>query len=492
MILELFNLNKSFPGIKALSNVNIKFSSGKVHALVGENGAGKSTIVKILGGIHTFEGKILINNNEIYFRNPTDSINNNISIIHQEPSLFENLSVIENIFITNLKLKNKVFLNKELMKIKTQEILNHLDSRIDPEDKVKDLTVTDHYIIEIARALIFDSRLVIMDEPTSALSNYDVIRLIKIINDLKNRDKIIIFISHKLDEVMEISDEVSILRDGKLISTDSINSISKNEIIKRMVGRDIKEQIFINKEIKTNEVLKVKNLKSSNKFQNISFSLNEGEILGFYGLKGSGRSDLMKSIFSINDYESGEIYYLKKKIMFSHTSDSIKNGIAYLTEDRKKNGLLNNMSVSDNLTASVLNKVSNFGFLNSKDNSKIVDYLKKTLNIKFSHSNQKIESLSGGNQQKIVLGKCLSTDPKLIILDEPTIGIDVASKHNIHNFLIELISKGKSIILISSEIPEIMSLSSRIVIMYKGEIQKIEKKSNLDPEKLIRYASGEK
>ena len=489
-MLELKSISKSFPGVKALNNINFFLKKNSIHALVGENGAGKSTLVKILTGIYTpDEGEILLNGKQTNITNPAKSLKNNISVIHQETVMFENLTVTENIFIGKQFLENEILINWKDLEKKAKKILNSLESEIDPNEIVKNLSIADHHIIEIARALSQNSKIIIMDEPTAALSKKEVDKLFNVLINLKNRDKSIIFITHKLDEIFKICDEVTILRDGKIAETNYVNNLSKREIIKKMVGKLMLESSINKKNILYKPILKIKNLSKKNQFKNISFELNEGEILGFYGLVGSGRSEVMKSIFSIINYDSGEIILKNSKCNFKKPSDAIDSGIVYLTEERKDFGIIENMSIRDNLTITILNKISSYGILDINKQDSISEDLKNKLNIKFNESNDKIDYLSGGNQQKIVLGKWLTTTPKIIILDEPTKGVDIGSKQTIHKFMEKLVDNGISIIIVSSDLSEIMNVSNRVVVMEKGIIKKIFDTKTNNAEDIIESTS---
>jgi|TARA_B100001964_G_scaffold48701_1_gene54596 rhamnose transport system ATP-binding protein len=492
MNLQLKKVSKFFPGIKALDKVDFNLKRNSVHALVGENGAGKSTLVKILTGIYKpDEGDVFLNKKKINLFNPKVALKNSISVIHQETVMFENLTVMENIFVGKQILKKKIFIDWNEIEISSKKILNFLKSEISPHEKVKNLSIAQRHIIEIARSLMQNSKIIIMDEPTAALSQKEIDQLFKIIQDLKKKNKSIIFISHKLDEIFEICDEFSVLRDGQLIISDEIKKFSKKKIISKMVGREIND-IYPKQKVKIgNQILIIENLSKKNQFKNINFNLNKREILGFYGLVGSGRSEVMKSIFSINNFDNGKISYNNDLCKFKNPIDAINKGIVYLTEERKDFGIVGNMSIKDNLTLSILEKISLYGILDTKKQFNIAEKLKKELNIKFSHSEQIIDNISGGNQQKIVIGKWLNTDPKIIILDEPTRGIDIASKSTIHRFMGNLVNKGMSIILVSSDLPEVMGMCDRVVVMYKGLIKKTLDVSRTSSEEIISYATGE-
>ncbi len=473
-MLELKKISKFFPGIKALDNVDFKLKKNSIHALVGENGAGKSTLVKILTGIYLPDkGEILLNGKQTDITNPVKSLKNDISVIHQETVMFENLSVTENIFIGKQFLEKDIFINWNDLEKEAKKILNSLESEINPREIVKNLSIADHHIIEIARALSQDSKIIIMDEPTAALSKKEVDQLFDVLINLKSRNKSIIFITHKLDEIFKICDEVTILRDGKIVESNYVKNLSKKEIIKKMVGKLLQENSVNKNDILYKPILKIKNLSKKNQFKNINFELNQGEILGFYGLVGSGRSELMKSIFSIINYDTGEIVLENSKCNFKKPSDAIDSGIVYLTEERKDLGIIENMSIRDNLTISVLKRISSYGILDLNKQDLISEDLKNKLNIKFNSSTDKIDNLSGGNQQKVVLGKWLTTTPKIIILDEPTKGVDIGSKQTIHKFMDKLVNNGISIIIVSSDLSEIMDVCNRVVVMEKGLIKEI-------------------
>lgn len=491
MSLQLKKVSKFFSGIKALDKIDINFKSNSIHALVGENGAGKSTLVKILTGFYQQdEGDILLDDRKINFYNPQIALKNNISVVHQETVMFENLSVKENIYIGNQILENKIFVNWKNVETRAKNILVSLDSKIDPNEIVKNLSIADRHIVEIARALLQNSKIIIMDEPTAALSKKDIDRLFKIIIDLKKKNKSVIFISHKLDEIFEICEEISILKDGKLVTSSEIHNFSKKKVIQKMVGRELKENVANKNIVIDNPILEIKNLSKKNLFKDINFKLNNKEVLGFYGLVGSGRSEVMKSIFSINNVNKGSLFLDKIQYNFSNPIDAINKGIVYLTEERNDLGIINNMSIKDNLTLSILKNISAYGILDIQKQVEVSNDLKKKLNIKFSSTNENIDNISGGNQQKIVIGKWLSTNPRIIILDEPTKGIDVGSKETIHEFMKKLVSNGMSIILVSSDLTEIMGLCNRVVVMEKGLIKKTLNISETSSEEILSYAAG--
>ncbi len=492
MKLELKNISKFFPGIKALQKVNFKLKENSIHALLGENGAGKSTLVKILCGVYQpDEGQIYLNNVEQKITNPITSLSLGISAIHQESVMFDELSVTENIFIGNHIVKSNSLVDWQKMEKKTKELLGNLEADIKPNEKIKDLSIAQRHIVQISRSLIHDADIVIMDEPTASLSQKEIDELYTIIRNLKKQNKSIIFISHKLDEVMEVCDEFTVLRDGEFINADLIANTNKDKLVTYMVGREI-DQIFPKKQVKIeNEIFNVNNLYKKTQFKNISFNLRKKEILGFYGLVGSGRTEIMKTIFGINKYDDGEVLFKGNKLKINKPNDAIQNGIVYLSEERQNLGMTGLMSVKDNINMAIMEKNSDYLIINQLREIKNAEELQDKLNIKVSYWSQLAQSLSGGNQQKTVIAKWLSTKPEILILDEPTKGIDVKSKSAVHEFMGELVDTGMSIIMISSELTEILGMCDRVVVMYKGLIKNILDVSNTSSEEIVKLASGE-
>jgi len=492
MKLELKKISKFFPGIKALQQVDFKLKENSIHALLGENGAGKSTLVKILCGVYQpDEGKIFLNNTEHKIINPLESLSLGISAIHQESVMFDELSVMENIFIGNHITKTNNLVDWQQMEKKTKELLGNLEADIKPNEKIKDLSIAQRHIVQISRSLIHDADIVIMDEPTASLSQKEIDELYSIIRNLKKQNKSIIFISHKLDEVMEVCDEFTVLRDGELINTDFITNTNKDKLVTYMVGREI-DQIFPKKQVKIEEeIFNVKNLYKKTQFKNINFNLRKKEILGFYGLVGSGRTEIMKTIFGINKFDEGEVSFKGKKLIINKPNDAIQNGIVYLSEERQNLGMTGLMSVKDNINMAIMDKNSDYLIINQLKEIKNAEELQDKLNIKVSYWSQLAQSLSGGNQQKTVIAKWLSTKPEVLILDEPTKGIDVKSKSAVHEFMGELVDTGMSIIMISSELTEILGMCDRVVVMYKGLIKNVLDVSTTSSEQIVKLASGE-
>ena len=492
MKLELKKISKFFPGIKALQNVDFNLKQNSIHALLGENGAGKSTLVKILCGVYQpDEGSIFLDKQKHIISDPTSSLQLGISAIHQESVMFDELSVMENIFIGNHIVKKNRLVDWFAMEKKTKELLSNLEADIQPDEKIKDLSIAQRHIVQISRSLVHDADIVIMDEPTAALSQKEIEELYSIIRNLKKQNKSIIFISHKLDEVLEICDEFTVLRDGEVINADLISNTNKDQLITNMAGREI-SQIFPKKQVTIEqEILNVKNLYKKTQFKNINFNLRKKEILGFYGLVGSGRTEVMKTIFGINKFDEGELTFKNSKLKIKSPKDAIQNGIVYLSEERQNLGMTGLMSVKDNINMAIMDKNSKYLILDKLKDLHNASELQEKLNIKVSYWSQLAQSLSGGNQQETVIAKWLSAKPEIIILDEPTKGIDVRSKSAVHEFMGELVDSGMSIIMISSELPEILGMCDRVVVMYKGLIKNILDVSKTSSEEIVGLASGE-
>ena len=492
MKLELKNISKNFHGVKALQNVDFQLQENSIHALLGENGAGKSTLVKILCGVYQPDSGIInLNNKQQYIPDPSASLSLGISAIHQESVMFDELSVTENVFIGNHITKSNGLVDWGLMQDKTNQLLKDLEANIEPNEKIKDLSIAQRHIVQISRSLIHDADIVIMDEPTASLSQKEINELYTIIRNLKKQNKSIIFISHKLDEVIEVCDEFTVLRDGELIKSDTIQNTNKDQLITYMAGREVNQIFPKNNVTIENEIFEVRNLFKKTQFKDINFNLRKKEILGFYGLVGSGRTEIMKSIFGITKLDEGEILFKDQKILIRKPSDAIDQGIVYLSEERQQLGMTGLMSVKDNINMAVMDRNSNFYVMNTLKEIKNSSAMQEKLNIKVSYWSQLTQSLSGGNQQKTVIAKWLSTKPEVLILDEPTKGIDVRSKSAVHEFMGELVEEGMSIMMISSELPEILGMCDRVVVMYKGLIKDILNVKEASSEQIVKLASGE-
>jgi ribose transport system ATP-binding protein len=492
-LLEMVNISKSFPGVKALENVNLKVHAGEVLALLGENGAGKSTLMKVLSGVYKKDsGKILIEGNEVEIHGIKHAEKLGITIIHQELSVLPNLTVAENIFLGNEKFgKVSRKINKQWMRERSISFLEQIGCNIDPDTLVKDINVGEMQMIEIAKALTKNSSVIIMDEPTTALTDVETKKLFEVIKKLKNKGIAVIYISHRMDEIFEICDSITVLRDGKYVGHVETKNVTKDELITMMVGRKLEEQFPYKSVKKSKTLLKVENISLKNKVKNVSFEVKAGEILGFAGLMGAGRTELAKTIFGDYKKSSGEIYINGEKVTINSPKDAIKHGICYLSEDRKKEGLILNMSVRENMTLPNLkNYENNLMKINKKAEKEEVDEYIQKLSIKTPNQDQIIKNLSGGNQQKVIIAKWLMLSPNVLIIDEPTKGIDVGAKKEIYEVLNELKSMGKAVIMISSDMAEIIGVSDRVLVMHEGEITGELSRNELTQENIMKYAVG--
>ncbi|WHH58074.1 sugar ABC transporter ATP-binding protein [Petroclostridium sp. X23] len=474
VLVYMEGIEKTFPGVHALSDCKFELRSGEVHALIGENGAGKSTLMKVLTGIYKKDaGRIFYKGKEVEIDSPKAAQQLGISIIHQELNLMPHLTVAQNIFIGREPRKNlNLFLNEKEINEKTKILFESMHLNLDPKTKVSELTVAKQQMVEIAKALSFNSQVLIMDEPTAALSDSEIEELFRFINRLRSQGVGIVYISHRMEELKRISDRITVMRDGSYIDTLDMKDTTIDHIINLMVGRVIYETARENANTVGNEiVLEVKNLNRGRAVKDVSFKLRKGEILGFAGLMGAGRTEVARALFGADKKDSGEIYINGEKVNIKSPEDAVKYGIGYLSEDRKRYGLVVGMDVETNI---VLATYKNFlGFLGWVNSTKIREQAENyvnTLNIKTPSTVQKVKNLSGGNQQKVVIGKWLTRDCNILIFDEPTRGIDVGAKSEIYNLLSDLAKQGKSIIMISSELPEILRMSERIVVMCEGRI----------------------
>lgn len=489
-ILQLENITKYFPGIKALDQVHLDIYPGEVHALIGENGAGKSTLVKILTGVYQpTSGRVLYMGKEIKFPNALDAQKAGIAAIHQEASMFPELTVTENIFMGHHS-GNLVHINWKEMKSRTRDLLDKMELDINPDSLIKNLSTAQRHMVEIAKALSINANVVIMDEPTSALSLKEVEDLYKIINQLKSDGKAILFISHKFDEIFSICDSYTVFRDGRYIETGKICDSSIDHIVKMMVGRSLDKMFPKKKAEITSTILEVKNLSRAGVFKDISFSLRKGEILGFFGLVGAGRTEVMRVLFGIDRKNSGDICIDGKKIAINSPFEAMKQGLALIPEDRQDQGVIQEMCLTHNISLPQVNSLFSFGILNKKSEDALTEEYGSLMEIKAASWSVNANTLSGGNQQKVVIAKWLATDPLILIMDEPTKGIDVATKAAVHSFVSEMAGKGLAVILVSSELPEILGMSDRIIVMHEGVITASFDRDEADSEKIIRAATG--
>lgn len=493
-LLQMKRISKSFPGVNALTNVQLDLHYGEVLALVGENGAGKSTLMKILTGIYEKdEGEIIFEGKPISPKNTKEAQELGISIIHQELNLMQDLTVAQNIFIGREPTTGfNFFLKEKELNERASKLFESLNINLNPETKISKLTVAKQQMVEIAKALSFNAKILIMDEPTAALTESEIETLFNIIRRLKENGVGIIYISHRMEELKVISERITVLRDGQYIDTLQTDKTDINEVVSLMVGRELfieskKRQI---QEDSVNK-LEVKNL-TNHYVKDINFELKKGEILGFAGLVGAGRTEVARAIFGADPIQRGEIYIDGKKVTIKQPSDAVKAGIGYLSEDRKRFGLMVNMNVSENIFISSINKYLKGPFVKESIIKKISEEYKEKLDIRTPSIFQKVNHLSGGNQQKIVIAKWLLRDSDILIFDEPTRGIDVGAKGEIYELLDQLAAEGKSIIMISSELPEILRMSHRIIVMCEGRITGELTSEEATQEKIMNYATTTK
>lgn len=499
--LQMKAITKEFPGVRALDNVTFSVRKGEIHALCGENGAGKSTLMKILSGVYpqgTYDGKILINGENVQFKSIKESQNAGVAIIYQELALVEEMTVAENLFLSHDLMRAKI-IDWNKIYAEAQKWLDHIGLDIDPQTKVRELTVGKQQLIEIAKALTRKTDILILDEPTAALTESDVDILMNLLNDLRKKGVTCIYISHKLGEVMALADSVTIIRDGQSVSTDSIEALSEEKIITKMVGRELTELFpYEIRAISHENIVDVKNYSVTNSvgkkvIDNVSFTLKKGEILGFSGLMGAGRTELFISLFGgLKGNQTGTVLIDGKETNIKSPADAIKDGLAYVSEDRKRYGLVLGMDITKNTTLAALNKMMKIKVIDNALEVKSAGDITYKMNLKAPNLEALVGQLSGGNQQKVVLSKWLLTNPKVLILDEPTRGIDVGAKYEIYKIINELANQGVGIVIISSELPEVLGMSDRIIVMAEGEITGEFLREEATQEKIMTCATGGK
>ena len=474
VLLRMENIEKSFPGVKALDKVNLTVKAGTVHALMGENGAGKSTLMKCLFGVYSKDGgKIYLEGKEINFKSSKEALENGVAMVHQELNQALKRNVMDNMWLGRFpKVAKGVPITSEKKMYKaTKEVFDKLEINVDPKTVMSRMPVSQRQMVEIAKAVSYNSKIIVFDEPTSSLTEEEVEHLFRIINMLRDQGCGIIYISHKMAEILRISDEVTIMRDGKWIATKEAKGLTTDEIIKLMVGRELTNLY----PPKTNEIgdvlLDVKDLSAMySKLRDVSFSARRGEILGVAGLDGSGRTELLENIFGVATRKSGQLTLDGKPIRNRNSRDSIKNGFALLTEERRATGIFSILNIRENATISSLGKCRSGPLLSKKKLKKSTDWCIDSMRIKTPSQETKIRSLSGGNQQKVILGRWLLTEPTVLLLDEPTRGIDVGAKYEIYELIIDLAAKGKTVIMVSSEMPELLGVCDRILVMSGGRL----------------------
>jgi ABC-type sugar transport system ATPase subunit len=490
LILEMKAISKVFYGVKALDDVHFDLQKGEVHALLGENGAGKSTLMKILAGIHQpEEGEVLLHGKAIHIASPSASQRLGISIIHQELNLNPYMTVAENIFMGR-EPRRLGFVDFSRMEKETVALLDQLGLEINPKERVASLSIGEQQIVEIAKALSLRSEILIMDEPTAVLTERESDKLFKLIDRLKRQGVAIIYISHRLNELKHFCDRMTVLRDGKHVTTRVFGDITEREIANLMVGRELKE-LFPEKPAEFGQdLLRVDGLTCEPYFRDISFSLRKGEILGFSGLIGAGRTEMASAIFGDKRIQAGTIQYQGKPFKARSPSEAVRSGLGFATEDRKQSGLLLEMSVAQNTTLPSLKRISRFGFIRRSVERDVVNRKVQELKIKVNEIDRPVKHLSGGNQQKVVLAKWLVAETELFFLDEPTRGIDVGARREIYNLISDLAHAGKGVIVISSELPELLGLCNRIIVMHQGQVTGVLDHTEASEEKIMALAAG--
>ncbi|ASW43462.1 galactose/methyl galactoside ABC transporter ATP-binding protein MglA [Clostridium isatidis] len=471
-VLEMIGISKEFPGVKALDNVQLKVKPGTVHALMGENGAGKSTLMKCLFGVYIEDaGEIYIEGKKVKFSNPKQAMDNGVAMVHQELNQVLQRNVMDNIWLGRYPGKAGVVSDKEMYE-ETKKVLEELEIDVDPKIKMAKLSVSQRQMVEIAKAVSYNAKILVLDEPTSSLTEEEVKHLFRIINKLRARGCGIIYISHKMEEILQISDEVTVMRDGKWVDTKPAKELTTDKIIKLMVGRDLTNR-FPAKTNKPGEViLEVKNLTATYQpsIKDVSFKLRKGEILGVAGLVGSKRTELLETIFGIAHHSEGEILLHGKKVENTNSRKAIRNGFALLTEERRATGIFGKLDIKSNSILANIDGYSKFGVLDDKKMTKDTQWVIDSMKVKTPSQKTLISTLSGGNQQKVIIGRWLLTEPEILLLDEPTRGIDVGAKYEIYQLIIDLANKGKGIIVVSSEMPELLGICDRIMVMSNGRL----------------------
>lgn len=487
--LQVSNIEKSFPGVKALDKINFTVRKGSVHVLCGENGAGKSTLMKIINGIYKADaGEILIDGQVVEIQDPIKARSLGISMIFQELNYMPEMTIEESLFVGNWPKSKYGNVDWAEIRKRTIELLKKENLHYSPETKLKDLTVSDIQMLEIMKAISYNSDIIIMDEPTSAITQKEVELLFKKINELRDRDASIIYISHKMDEIFKIADEITVFRDGCVIDSRAKQDYDMETVISQMVGRKL-ENNFPKEDIRIGEkILEVQGLTNKGNFYDVSFCVHQGEIVGFAGLMGAGRTEIMRSLFGLDEYQSGEVIIKGHKVNIKNVKDSIDKKMVMLSEDRRRYGIIPVRSVKENVSLSSLKKFIYGGRLREKEEKATVQNYCTKMRVKTPTIDTTIESLSGGNQQKVILAKWMVTDPDILILDEPTRGIDVGAKYEIYRLMTELAKQNKGIIMISSELPELIGMCDRIYIMAKGKITGELKRENFSQEAIMRFA----
>ena len=491
MQIEMRGIDKSFGGNAVLKNAGFLLDDGEVHALMGENGAGKSTLMKILTGVYTKDaGQVIVDGKEVCYNNPQEAEKAGIVFIHQELNVLFDLTVEENMFLG--KEIKKVFgiCDRKAMRKRVQEILDMLGVDIDPTQRMDELSIGQQQMIEIAKALMVDAKVLIMDEPTAALTQSETEVLFKVVNSLRKKGVSIVYISHRMEEIFELCDRITILRDGTYIDTKRIADIDMNDIVKMMIGREIGERYPVRNSKIGDVAFEVKNLNCPGAFENVSFEVRAGEVLGVSGLMGAGRTEIMQAIFGNMPNVTGPLLLDGKEIKNKNPQQAIQNGIGFITEDRKVEGLMLEESIMKNISLANLGRISNGGVINKKKEQELVNKGIEELRIRCFGPQHECNNLSGGNQQKVIFAKWIYTNPKVLILDEPTRGVDIGAKKEIYNIINELAAKGVAIIMVSSELPEVLGMSDRVMVVREGEVRGILNKEEANQESIMTLATG--
>ncbi len=491
MDIELRNIVKSFGDNKVLTGVDFDLKEGEVHALMGENGAGKSTLMNILTGLHEQDsGQVIIDGKETKFENPKEAEEHGVSFIHQEMVTWPEMTVLENMFLGKEEANILGWTDDKKMEKQAKEVFKDLGFDVDLKKAMGTLSVGKQQIVEIGKTLLNDAQVIIMDEPTAALTGREIDLLFDIIRRLNDNGVAIVYISHRMEEIFRISDRVTVMRDGASVSTKLTGETNEDEIVRNMVGRDL-EDYYPDKNNEIGDVIfEVKDLNRENVFEDISFQLHEGEIVSFSGLMGAGRTEIMRAIFGLDPYDSGQIIINGQEKHLKNPSEAIKESVGFVTENRKEEGLILDFSVKDNVSLTAFEEFSKNGWINEKEENDFVQLLTDRLNVKMSDTEQPVFSLSGGNQQKVVLSKWIGIGLKVLILDEPTRGVDVGAKREIYELMNELAARGVGIIMVSSDLPEVIGVSDRVIVIHEGRISGELSKDNLTEEKIMTYATG--
>ena len=489
---ELRGVDKSFGGVRALRGVDLRLAGGEIHALVGENGAGKSTAARLLGGVYEPDGgAVLIDGEVVELRSPRDARARGVAVIYQEPALFPDLDVAENIYMGRQPRDRLGGIDWRRMRSEVAELMRSLGVTLDPRTPVRGLSVADQQLVEIAKALSLDARVVVMDEPTAALSSREVEQLFRIVRDLRERGVAVLFISHRLEEVFELADTVTVLRDGERVITAPAGELDAANLIRHMVGRELGE-LFPKQDAEVGDpVLEVRGLTREGVFRDVSFVLRSGEILGLAGLVGAGRTEVARAIFGIDSLDSGEVGVAGRPLRTGSPSAAVAAGVAFVPEDRQHQGLVLEMTIEQNETLPFLRRVTRFGLLQPRRERSIARNYADRLQVRSAGLDLPARSLSGGNQQKVVLAKWLATEPKLLILDEPTRGIDIGTKAEVHRIISNLAAQGLAILLISSELPEVIAMADRVLVMHEGRITGEFGREDAGQEAIMRAATGQ-